>query len=145
MFVRRRSPGTDLTAIGVLKIEITLAGLKARFSIHSAVRYSSSPPGLWTDGDFFLDIHKLQKEFALEHGAGALLAIASSFYTAKAMVKQGFQILRSIEYASFELPDGTKPFANVNLGVHRTRSLGVLKLTSNKEREDKRHVVLSNY
>lgn len=83
-----------------------------------------------------VDIYEFQKEFALEHGGGAATVIASSFYIFKTVVKLDFQILRSIEYASFEMPDGTRPFAEFNLGVHRAISLGSQKLTSKEERKD---------
>ena len=71
---------------------------------------------------------RLQMEMLKIRGAGGGLTTSSGSYSAKALEKAGAHVMRSIDYATFQLPDGTRPFAQVDMGVHRTRYVFAYKL-----------------
>ena len=66
---------------------------------------------------------QLAMKLALSRGAGAAVGVAVSHYSAKSTAKLGGRILRSMDLDTFELPDGTRPFAQVDMGIHRTAYL----------------------
>lgn len=70
------------------------------------------------------DMYQLAARRAvMTHGVGVGMGTASGNYSRKASVKAGARILRTLEYATFQLPDGTRPFAGVDMGEHSTRYL----------------------
>jgi len=46
-----------------------------------------------------------------------------------------FEVIRSIDYDSFQLPDGTRPLAGIDLGVHRTARLIAARLPFKKKNQ----------
>ena len=62
-------------------------------------------------------------QLGASRGAGGVMAVASGLYSKKSMGNSGMRILRSLSYASFEMPDGARPLAQVDMGEHRTRYL----------------------
>ena len=75
-------------------------------------------------------------ELACDHNVGAIIVTASSFYATKAMIKIGYRMIRSIDYATFELPDGTRPFHKLDMGEHRSTFLMGRKLKSTKNQNN---------
>ena len=57
-------------------------------------------------------------DLAAANGAGAVKAEAVSEFAARAIAKLGFSVVKSIDYASFEI-NGTKPLASVPELVHQ--------------------------
>lgn len=65
---------------------------------------------------------------------GALRGFAFNRYVAP----KGWEIIASIDFKDFQLPDGSRPLAGVDLGVHRTaRSLAQRLPSSPKKQENK--------
>lgn len=67
----------------------------------------------------------LTKRIIRENVPGAVKAITFSNYSA---VGKDWEIIKTIDFESFELPDGTRPLAGVDLGGHRTAKLKGQKL-----------------
>ena len=65
----------------------------------------------------------LMGRLAVSRGAGAGLGFPASRYSAKGCATMGLRVLRSVDYATFELPDGSRPFAHIDMGGHRSRHL----------------------
>ena len=70
------------------------------------------------------DMYQLAARTAMiSHNIGAGIGTASGNYSAKASVKAGGKILRTLNYSTFQLPDGTRPFSRSHMGGHDTRFL----------------------
>lgn len=57
---------------------------------------------------------------AHDNNIGAIRAVAFSHFSS---TEKCWKLIRTIDYDTFQLPDGTRPFAGVELGVHRTARL----------------------
>jgi len=63
--------------------------------------------------------------------AGAFKAVAFSHYAGEK--HWNWDAIRTIDFAAFELPDGSRPLAGVDLGVHRTARLFAARAPSFEE------------
>ena len=65
---------------------------------------------------------------------GAIKMVAFSHYAAR---NPNNELVKSIDYATFQLADGSRPLAGVDLWVHKSARLLVLPLNNNTRRSSK--------
>lgn len=72
----------------------------------------------------------LEAEIIAKYGAGAIRAQAFShfFNLAATATGKNWETIKTIDYNTFEMPDGTRPLAGVDLGVHRSVRLFAARL-----------------
>lgn len=80
-----------------------------------------------------LKFQELNDQIAKMEGAQAVVAIVFSQYASKAAAKNGHRIVRTLEYAEFQLADGSRPLKDVDLQGHHSISLVAYKLKTLKE------------
>lgn len=49
---------------------------------------------------------------------------------------KGWEIIRSLDFKDFELSDGSRPLADVNLGVHRTTRFIAKRIPPSPEKQE---------
>ena len=74
-------------------------------------------------------MHELSAEIAQSVSAGAIRMEAFSHFAGTSKLNQ---LVKSIDYATFQLDDGSRPLANVDLGVHKSARLLVRLLNNNQ-------------
>ena len=67
----------------------------------------------------------LEDEIIKKYAPGAMVSHAFSRF---AGTGKSFKVIRSIDYDSFQLPDGTRPLAGIDLGGHRSVRLIAARL-----------------
>ena len=79
----------------------------------------------------------LEDEIIEKYSPGAMIGHAFNQF---AVTGENFEVIRSLDYDSFQLPDGRRPLAGIDLGVHRTARLIGAQLPFKK----KNHLVSSD-
>jgi len=69
----------------------------------------------------------LNAEIALANKVGACRGTAFNNYAAR---DKNWETIRSIDFKDFQLPDGSRPLAGVDLGIHRTARLIAIRASS---------------
>lgn len=59
----------------------------------------------------------------MSRGIETIIGITSSEYSTKTVFNVNGHVLKSVNYETFVLPDGTKPLAGVDMGGHQTANL----------------------
>ncbi len=71
-------------------------------------------------GENNVTYHALTSKTLQDFKVGAIETLAFSRFAAK---QKYWQVIRSMDFEEFRLPDGSRPLANVDLGPHRTAQL----------------------